>query len=125
MVRKVCLDSDVLIALLNKDDATKRLIESLDAEFVITAITSFEVWFGRKSAEPVSEILEWLDVLDFDDESSRIAADILRELKKKGKIIEMRDVFIGAICVKNQIELLTYNDKHFEKLKQFGLRLTK
>ena len=124
MVRKVCLDSDVLIALLNKDEQTKKLMESLDAEFVITSVTSFEVWFGRKNAEPVSELLEWMDVLNLTDDSGRLAADILRELKKKGTMIEIRDLFIGAICIENKVELLTYNNKHFERLKPFGLKLT-
>ena len=116
MVRRVCLDSDVLIALLNKDEKTKQLIETVDAEFYITAVNTFEVWYGRKKTEPVFEALEWLHSLEMNDKSARLAGDMLRKLKEDGKMIDMRDLFIGAICINNDIELLTYNKKHFERL---------
>lgn len=123
MVRRICLDSDVLIAFLNKDEKTKQIMESLDGDFYITTVNTFEVWYGRKKTEPVFEALEWLHSLDMDDKAARLAGDILRKLKEEGKIIDMRDLFIGAICINNNIELLTYNKKHFERLKEFGLIL--
>jgi len=123
MVRKVCLDSDMLLALLNKDEQAKTIISSIDGQFVSTSINSFEVWYGRKAQEPVSELFDWLDIFQFDGESARIAADIMRSLKLKGKMIEMRDIFIASICIKNNMELLTRNKKHFSRLKEFGLRM--
>jgi tRNA(fMet)-specific endonuclease VapC len=123
MVREICLDSDVLIALLNKDKKTKRLLESLDAVFFTTAINSFEVWYGRKKTETVFHLLEILRVLDMTDHAGRKAGDILRELKSKGQLLDMRDVFIAAICIKNDIELLTYNRKHFDRMSKYGLVL--
>lgn len=123
MVRKICLDSDVLIALLKKDEQTKRKLESLDANFYTTSVNSFEVWYGRKKSETVFQLLEWLNLLELNDKSARLAADMLRDLKKKGKMIEMRDLFIGAVCITNDVELFTYNKKHFERLKNFGLIL--
>ena len=123
MVRKICLDSDVLIALLKKDEQTKRKLESLDANFYTTSVNSFEVWYGRKKSETVFQLLEWLNLLELNDKSARLAADMLRDSKKKGKMIEMRDLFIGAVCITNDVELFTYNKKHFERLKNFGLIL--
>lgn len=123
MVRRVCIDSDVLIALLNKDEKTKQIMEALDVDFYITTVNTFEVWFWRKKTEPVFEALEWLHSLEMDDKAVRLAGDILRKLKEDGKMIDMRDLFIGAICINNDIELLTYNKKHFERLKDFGLIL--
>jgi len=123
MVRRVCIDSDVLIALLRKDEQTKRVLDSLDANFYTTAINSFELWYGRKKSETVFELLEWLQLIDLDNMAARLAADMLRQLKSKGKIVELRDLFIAAICITNEVELLTYNKKHFERLKSFGLIL--
>ncbi|MEK6922143.1 MAG: type II toxin-antitoxin system VapC family toxin [Nanoarchaeota archaeon] len=123
MVRRICLDSDVLIALLNRDEKTKQIIEALDADFYITTVNTFEVWYGRKKTEPVFEALEWLHSLEMDDKAARLAGDILRKLKDDGRMIDIRDMFIGAICINNDIELLTYNKKHFERLKEFGLVL--
>lgn len=123
MVRKICLDSDVIIGLLNKDEAAFRVMASLDAAFYTTSINLFEVWFGRKEQETVFQLFESLEIRDFDSQSSRLAADMLRELKKRGQQLEVKDIFIAATCIRNNLELLTYNKKHFERLKQFGLIL--
>ncbi len=125
MVRKVCLDSNIIIALLNKDEATKDILEALDAQFFTTSIITFEVLYGRKDSEFVFELLEWLEKLPFDDASARIAADMQRKLRKKGTLIDIRDLFIAATCIQNNIELLTHNTKHFERLHEYGLILTK
>ena len=125
MVRKICLDSDILISLLRKDNPTKELLESLEGNFCISAINYFELWFGRKNSELISELLGWLEVLNLDEESSKIAADILRELKKDGELIDLKDLFIASICIKNEAELLTNNKKHFQRLEKYNLKLIK
>ena len=99
MVRKICLDSDVLIAFLHKDERVKNLLTSVDAEFYITSINTFEVWYGRKKSELISELLPLLPALAFDDTTARFAADMLRTLKSQGQLLEMRDLFIAAICI--------------------------
>jgi predicted nucleic acid-binding protein len=109
--------------LLNKEQKTKELLESLDADFYLTSVNAFELWYGRKKSELVFEVLESFNILDLDKNSAKLAGDILRELKNKGEIIDLKDVFIGAICIKNDVSLLTYNKKHFERLKKFGLVL--
>jgi len=123
MDRKICLDSDILIELLNKNEVVGKAIESLEADFYVTPISVFEVWYGRKEKENISGLLESLHVLIFDRESAFLAADILRELEKNGNVVELQDIFIAAICVSNKIELMTNNIKHFERLKSFGLKL--
>ncbi len=123
MVRKICLDSDVLIAFLHKDERVKDLLTSTDADFYITAVNTFEVWYGRKKSELISELLPLLPALAFDDVVARFAADMLRTLKSQGQLLEMRDLFIAAICIKHDVELFTFNLKHFERLEQFGLVL--
>lgn len=123
LVRKICLDSDIVISLLNRDEPTYASLQKLNATFCITAITSFEVWCGRNKPETIFDILESFQTLDFDTHTGRLAGDIFRKLKEQGNLIEMRDLFIGAICIKNNIELFTFNKKHFERLKEFGLIL--
>ena len=123
MVKQVCIDSDILIGLLNGDDAARERIASLDADFFTTAVNSFELWYGRKSNEPVFELLEWLTVLSMDDRAGRLAADIMRALKKRGQLLDLRDVFIAAICITNGLELLTNNRQHFARMSGFGLVL--
>lgn len=123
MVRKVCLDSAVIIGILNGDETTKTMVSAIDAQFLTTAISSFEIWQGNTDKNLMIELLEWLNILELDDPSARCAADLFNVLKQKGEILELRDIFIAAICIKNDIELLTLNKKHFERLKKYGLRL--
>ncbi|MBI2449707.1 type II toxin-antitoxin system VapC family toxin [Candidatus Pacearchaeota archaeon] len=123
MVRKICLDSDTIIGLLKNDDKTIAIIASLDADFYITSITLFEIWTGRKDEENISELLAWLDTLEFGKEEALVSADLRRKLRKLGQEIDIRDLFIASICIKNELELFTHNKKHFERFKQFGLKL--
>ena len=41
----------------------------------------------------------------------------MSELRREQKPIEIRDLFIGAICIENELPLLTRNVFHFERMK--------
>jgi predicted nucleic acid-binding protein len=123
MVRRICLDSDVLIGILNKDEAAKQLVDSIDGEFYTTSVNVFELWYGRKKQELIFELFESLRLLALGSNAARLAADILRSLKEKGMLIDLRDAFIAAMCIRQDVELLTLNKKHFERLAEFGLVL--
>jgi predicted nucleic acid-binding protein len=125
MVRKICLDSDVLIELLKNNEKTKTQINSLDATFYITSINVFEIWSGRwtKKEKIISDLINSLEIIDFDKESSLKAGDIRINLNKRREPIEIRDIFIASTCISNNIELLTYNKKHFKRLEKFGIKL--
>ncbi len=123
MVQKVCLDSDILIDFLNKDEEAKNILEKVEGNFCISSVTAFEIWYGRKKSEQVEELLKWIEVLNLDYKSAILAGDILRDLKKKGKPIDFRDLFIGSICIKENIPLVSRNIKDFKRLKRFGLNL--
>ena len=42
----------------------------------------------------------------FTERTSKIAGEIMAELRADQKLIEIRDLFIGAICIENDIPLL-------------------
>ena len=41
----------------------------------------------------------------------------MSELRREQKQIEIRDLFIGAICIENNAPLITRNVSHFERMK--------
>lgn len=123
MVKKICLDSDIIIGLLNNNKEIVDKMKSLDADFYTTSIHSLEVWYGRKKNDQIKELLEWLKILPFGDYTSKLGGDILRKLKEEGIVIDLDDLFTASICIQNKVELLTNNKKGFEKLKKFGLKL--
>ncbi len=123
MVQKICLDSDLFIELLRGKNEAYDTIKSYDAEFYITSVNLFEIWYGKKKTEPIEEALMWINIMAFDKEASIKAAEIMLALKKEGKLIEQRDIFIAAICIIRDLALLTYNNKHFQRMERFGLKL--
>ena len=64
---------------------------------------------------------ESFDIIWLDNEILEIASDIWRSLKAKGKLIEDRDLIIGATAITKKLKLLTRNIKHYGKLKTYGL----
>ena len=58
-----------------------------------------------------------------DKKEGLLAARILKELQRTGREIEFRDIMIASICITNNIPLLTKNLKHFNRLKEHGLKL--
>lgn len=124
MVRKVCLDSDVIIDYLS-DGNMKSVMLSLDAEFYTTSISVFETWYGKRKQEPLPELFNWINIYGFGKDEALLAAEILLELRTKGEVIDFKDVFIASICITNDFELLTGNLKHFSRIKKFGLKLVK
>ena len=123
MVRKICLDTDILINIMRNDSRTKNVIAAFDADFYTTTINVFELWQGHRKGEETMEFLEPLKKVDFDEKSAFTAGGIQRKLFDKGDALEIRDLLIGTICIRNDLELLTFNVKHFERLKRFGLKL--
>jgi len=125
VVRKICLDSDVLIELFRNNRQLTDKIFSLDAQFHTTSVSVFELWNSRKDEDKLSDFFHSITILNFDKNSGIIAGKISRQLKDNGEEVEFRDIFIGSICISNDVELFTLNVKHFERMKKFGLNLVK
>jgi len=124
MVRQICLDSDVLIDLALGKEEIINFIRQTEAELYTTSINIFEIWSERNEKQKnIENLIRGLRKLNFDEESALKAGEIRKTLKEKGEITDIRDIFIGAICIKNNLELITNNKKHFERIKQFGLKL--
>ena len=97
--------------------------KEIDASFVTTSVNVFEIWYGKEKQEGVEEFINQIENINITKEIGIKTAEILKELKKKGLLVEFRDVFIASACIINNIELLTNNRKHFERIKSFGLKL--
>jgi len=124
MVRQICLDSDVLIDLALGKEEIINFIRQTEAEWFTTTINIFEIWSERNEKQKnIENLIMALKKIDWDEKSALKAGEIRKALKEKGEIIEIRDIFIGAACIENKLELLTNNKKHFERMKQFGLKL--
>ena len=111
------LDTDAVIDLLRRRDYE---------DGSISAITLIEVLRGiaEEKRAGVKELLEEsFDVIGLDNETILAYCTLYQALKKKGESIPDADLLIGATAISRDIPLTT-GDHHFQRLKEFGLRIT-
>lgn len=126
----IILDTNVLSALM-REQPERKIIDWLDAQpaasIWITAITIMEIRFGlhvlpkgrRRDALIRSFDLLLRDVIEgrvapFDAEAGMRAAELMANLKRIGRPVEVRDTMIAGIALANRATLATRNTKHFE-----------
>lgn len=131
----VCLDTTFLIDVLRGRTTVEQLEEQLaEATIAITvaAPSVMELVRGlhlasnakhvtKRELARITEILSSLEVLSFDKESAMLAGEIEASLINAGKTIDVEDVMIAAIAIKNDEPLVTRNAKHFGRIQ--GLKV--
>jgi len=119
------LDTDVLIDFMKKpSDITERMMEGFlenKVSVCTTSVNTFELWLGAhlapvkmKIIEETEDFLDQIEVVNFDYEASIEAGRVLANLRKRGQIIEIRDLFVGCVCKVAGIPLITRNLKHYK-----------
>ena len=131
----VCLDTSFLIDIIKGKPLNKELNSLLDERWTLTIAspTILELFKGiylnknlkyssNEERDRINEILLSITILDLDKESAIMAGKIEADLINHGKEIDIVDVMIGAICIKNNETIITRNKKHFEKIPNLKLR---
>ncbi|HLF28790.1 MAG TPA: type II toxin-antitoxin system VapC family toxin [Anaerolineae bacterium] len=122
----VCLDTSVLVAYLRGNEPGAAAVERAVKDYAcrVTAITVYELLFGMARAQKrVSEeaLLDVMLTLPFDDTAARRAAQLHASLIGQNADIGVKDTLIAAICLAQNLPLLTLNERHFSRVP--GLRL--
>ena len=125
-MKKICLDTDFIVALLrNHPEAVKKAEEydSVKAEISTTSMNAFEIYLGafrsrmaEKNVKQADDLLNAIKILELDLESSRKASEILSQLIRKGEPIDLRDAIIAGIALTNGCTLITRNTEHFKRI---------
>jgi predicted nucleic acid-binding protein len=125
-----CLDTDFMVAVLRGKEDAQRKMSELDREGrqCTTAVNAFELLYGahrsaqrRTNLERTQTLLERLDVLPFELEASKGAAEVLADLAARGEAIEFRDAMIAGVARASGLTLVTRNEEHFARVK--GLKV--
>ena len=130
MENSICLDSDILVELLRKNDEIAEWIKEKEENNILatTTINLFELNYGAFSSnspkvnyKDVEDVKNRLKILNLSDTSAEEAGKQKANLEKQGNIIDFRDILIGSIVLKQGFSLKTGNKKHFSRIK--GLKL--
>ena len=120
------IDTNIFIQHLREKNKSGTILSGLakQKQFFITSITLFELLTGATNdnkKEDINKLTKGIPILNLDKDSAKIAAEVYLNLKSKNHSIEFRDIFIAAICIKNDLPLKTLNKKHFERVE--GLKV--
>ena len=125
MSNPLLLDTDILSALMKKDDTVLKKAHDYLLKyriFMFSVITKYEILRGLKFKNAKKQIERFLAfceksiIIPVDDEVVLKASDIYADLMKKGKIINDADILIGSTALVNGYGVVTNNYKHFVQI---------
>ena len=122
MAEKICLDTDVCISMIKGDQKSVKLSDLIGSgKLFVTSITVFELNLRSSNLQEIQSFLEGILVLGFEEECAIKASNIYKELRSSGNILDFRDIFLAAIVIINNCSLITFNAKHFSRIKNLSL----
>ena len=109
------IDTDVLIDFLRGLEQAKNFVASLPEQVFISAITVAELHVGVRNAKERAALTEFLDTLDAIAVDAELAAEggLLRRDYGKSHGVGLNDALIAATVLKNRLQLVTLNAKHY------------
>ncbi len=120
-IPRVCIDTTVFIGYLRGQEPSVKALERAvkNSACYVTAISAYELLFGAARAKhQIDEpsLLGVTSVLPFSYAAAQQAARLHADLIHRNRDIGIKDVLIAAICLENQIPLLTSNTRHFSRV---------
>lgn len=122
----VLLDTSILIEYFRKKDKAKSQLVGLSKKALklkVSSITKYEILVGSNQNQSKfwEDFFEFTEVLPFDSGSAEIAAQIVKKLKTSNKLIDMADILIASVAIRNEVSLATLNKKHFQRIEFLDL----
>jgi predicted nucleic acid-binding protein len=122
---RLLIDTSILIDHLRKTQKDKTIFYQVASrcDCLISVITEFEFSIGStpQNRRFTEELLAKLPVLPFDSTCVKTASIIYRDLKAKNQLISLPDIFIAATAITHDLQLLTLNQKHFQRIVNLKL----
>lgn len=123
------LDTNIVSYLLERNETVVANFDSVffQNEFAISNVVQYEIMRGilysqSKRLQNYFEIFcKHISVIPISDADFMQAAQIYAVLRRKGKLIEDADIFIGASAISNHAVLVTNNEEHFRRID--GLKI--
>ena len=122
MSGSVLLDTNIVIALFSQDqNVIEKLIET--EKVFVPSIVMGELYYGAYNSAKAEQNIKQLDafrdantILRCDALTAKQYANIKHQLKQTGKPIPENDIWIGALAMQYELELVS-RDKHFYSIE--------
>jgi tRNA(fMet)-specific endonuclease VapC len=124
----VCLDTDVLVALLRGNPQAKEYVAALESRCetaYTTPVNAHELFLGgwrskqrEANLREIATLLGDLSILDFDLEASFYTGRIASGLLAEGHPIGVGDTLIAGIALRHGQSLATRNVRHYERIPE-------
>ncbi|MDR3124062.1 MAG: type II toxin-antitoxin system VapC family toxin [Treponema sp.] len=119
-MKTALLDTNAYGRLVHGEEAIVKLIAMMDITYLsVVVLGELYAGFygGTKSSENLKQLRYVLDrsfikTLDVTPVTAQLFAEVKVELRKKGKMIPVNDIWIAAQSIETGSELITY-DTHF------------
>jgi tRNA(fMet)-specific endonuclease VapC len=133
-VNKALLDTDIYSEILKGVNPTvaRNAAAYRQAHGVLTlsVITTLEIVKGCQQAQATARMQRFLnavaqeEVLPLEAAAAELAGRIAGDLDRTGQTIGMADPLIAAIALEHNLDLVTGNAAHFQRIIQIGYPLT-
>jgi predicted nucleic acid-binding protein len=120
------LDTDILSEFLRGYEKVVNNVDEYLKQFgfiSLSIITYYEILNGllfkdaKKQLKKFENFVTLNNVLLLTLKSTKLAAKIQADLRKKGREIGHTDTLIAGIAIANKLELVTNNTEHFKRVK--------
>lgn len=128
-MKKYFIETSVIIDYLRGKIRAIQLIDKLEDELSSSYICLAELYEGiarakneKKAEKGVWDFFSGLwEIYGLDKEIAKNFGQIRADLKEKGRIIEDLDIMVAATCIAYDLVLITYNPKHFCRIKNLKI----
>lgn len=116
------IDTGIFIEHLRSKEKTNTTLYKIsnNIDLHISSVSLYELYMGATNKDKEKDVInltEDLTILPFNEAVAIEAAQIFHQLKAANKLIDFRDIFIAATCLVNNLPILTFNKKHFERIE--------
>ncbi|MEK6656408.1 MAG: type II toxin-antitoxin system VapC family toxin [Nitrospirota bacterium] len=118
---KICLDTNIVIRLFKNDPVVTNNLASLSALCLPIPVIAELLFAAKNSSRSVenmktyNEFIDTCNVLNITRKTAENYSTIRLELKQKGAPVPENDLWIAAICVEQNLPLVT-GDAHFDNI---------
>jgi len=125
---KISLDTNIVIRLFKNDEAVTNLLSHKSIIYLPVPVTAELLFAAKNSGRPkenlktYNEFIDTCRILNITRKTADPYSAIRLQLKQKGRPIPENDLWIAAVCIENNLPIITA-DAHFDSVD--GLKVVR